>query len=112
MHATTQVGSVGVRQCPFCGKPIKQNLDRCPLCREAIPEIRVSRPARPGGGGQIRRGLLGMLLALVIYYFASGSSGMDIPFIIQPMVTVYLAPLLFLASLSLSLYGVFRAVQS
>jgi hypothetical protein len=53
-----------------------------------------------------------MLLALIIYYFASGSSGMDIPFIIQPIVATYLAPLLFLASLTLSLYGLFRTLQS
>jgi hypothetical protein len=65
-----------------------------------------------GGGGEIRRGLLGMLLAVVIYYFASGSSGMDIPFIIQPVVTTYLAPILFLVSLGLSIYGLFKALQS
>ncbi|HXN23498.1 MAG TPA: hypothetical protein VOA41_12225 [Candidatus Dormibacteraeota bacterium] len=111
MPAATEASSVGVRRCPYCGKSIKQNLDRCPICREAIPEIRLSRAARQGGG-EIRRGLLGMLLALIIYYFASGSSGMDIPFIIQPFVSTYLAPLLFLASLSLSIYGLFRALQS
>lgn len=111
MQASTEVASIGVRRCPYCGKPIKQNLDRCPLCREAIPEIHLSRPLRRGGG-EIRRGLLGMLLALVVYYFASGSSGMDIPFIVQPVVTVYFAPILFLASLSLSLFGVFKTIQS
>lgn len=111
MLASTEVQSAGVSRCPFCGKPIKKNLDRCPICREAIPEIRLSRPERRGGG-EIRRGLLGMLLAVLIYYFASGSSGMDIPFIVQPMVTIYLAPILFLASLSLSLFGVFKAMQS
>lgn len=53
-----------------------------------------------------------MLLGLIVYYFASGSSGMDIPFIIQPIIATYLAPLLFLVSLSLSLYGVFKAIRS
>ena len=46
-----------------------------------------------------------MLLAAVIHYFAGGYSAMQLPYPIQPVVTVYLAPVLFLGGLGLSLYG-------
>jgi hypothetical protein len=46
-----------------------------------------------------------MLLAAVIHFFAGGYSAMELPFPIQPVVTVYLAPLLFLSGLGLTLYG-------
>jgi hypothetical protein len=57
------------------------------------------------GRKKIRQGLLYMLLAAVIHYFAGGYSAMQLPYPIQPVVTVYLAPLLFLGGLGLSLYG-------
>ena len=46
-----------------------------------------------------------MLLAAVIHYFAGGYSAMELPYPIQPVVTVYLAPVLFLGGLGLCLYG-------
>ncbi|MGA2901351.1 MAG: hypothetical protein ABSF40_14055 [Candidatus Acidiferrales bacterium] len=96
------------RQCPYCGQPVHDSLAECPYCHETIPELRAAAPApeRPDvGRTKIRRGLLCMLLAAVIHFFAGGYSAMKLPFPIQPVVTIYLAPLLFLAGLGLSLYG-------
>jgi hypothetical protein len=42
-----------------------------------------------------------MFLAAVIYYFAGGHSLMSLPFPIDPIVTVYISPLLFLNGLGL-----------
>jgi hypothetical protein len=97
---------VPTRQCPYCGKLISDHLLECPYCHETIPEIRVSAPVRSNAGRRkIRQGLLYMLLAAVIHFFAGGYSAMELPFPIQPVVTVYLAPLLFLSGLGLTLYG-------
>jgi hypothetical protein len=93
------------RQCAYCGKLVSSNLIHCPHCRETLPEIRKAQAASVGKRGQIRRGLLYMLLAAVIHYFAGGYSAMDLPFPIDPVVTVYLSPLLFLGGLGLTLYG-------
>ncbi len=94
------------RQCPYCGKLVSDYLAECPHCHEAIPELRAAAPPRSDvGRRKIRQGLLYMLLAAVIHYFAGGYSAMKLPFPIQPVVTVYLAPVLFLGGLGLSLYG-------
>lgn len=99
---------VPTRQCPYCGQLVHDSLAECPHCHETIPELRADAPASRRsdvGRRKVRRGLLCMLLAAVIHYFAGGYSGMQLPFPIQPVVTVYLAPLLFLAGLGLALYG-------
>jgi hypothetical protein len=97
---------VATRQCPYCGKLVSDYLTDCPYCHEAIPGIRAAAPRRAGfGSAKIRQGLLYMLLAAVVHYFAGGYSAMALPFPIQPIVTIYLAPLLFLSGLGLSLYG-------
>lgn len=94
------------RQCPYCGKLVSDYLPECPYCHEAIPELRGAAPLRSDvGRRKIRQGLLCMLLAAVIHYFAGGYSAMELPFPIQPLVTVYLAPVLFLGGLGLSLHG-------
>ena len=96
------------RQCPYCGQPVHGSLAECPHCHETIPELRADAPAprrSEAGRRTIRRGLLCMLLAAVIHYFAGGYSAMQLPYPIQPVGTVYLAPLLFLGGLGLSLYG-------
>ena len=101
------------RLCPFCGKPVAAHLTQCPFCREAIPEVRVDRPAYAKlGRAKMRQGLLYMLLAGIVYYFAAGYSGLKLPVAIPPQVTTYLAPLLFLAGLGLALYGVFLQMRS
>jgi len=47
-----------------------------------------------------------MLLAGVIYYFAAGhAKPLQLPVVVQPVVFNYLAPLLFLGGLGLTLYG-------
>jgi hypothetical protein len=108
-------GSVEIaalRQCPFCGVPISRKLIQCPACRETLPEIRQTNAipvvAKRGCDPQIiRRGLLYMLLAAVIHYFAGGYSAMNLPYPVTPIVTVYLSPLLFLSGLGLAFYGLF-----
>jgi len=75
------------------------HLSRCPFCREEIPEPRdaVGQFAAKGRV-KIRRGLLYMLLAGIIHYFAAGYSGMRLPVEIPSLVTHYLTPLLFFSA--------------
>lgn len=104
---------MGMRQCAFCGKRIAAHLNQCPFCREMVPQVRLSRGWGTGGRTQIRRGLLYMLLAGVIYYFAGGyAKPLELPVAIQPVVYTYLAPLLFLGGLGLTLYGLFLRFKS
>ncbi len=100
------------RQCPFCGMALPDRLKQCPYCRETIPEIRATKPYNPEGRKKIRQGLLYMLMAAVIYYFAGGYSAWQLPVTIQPMVTSFLSPLLFLSGLGLSLYGFYVRIKS
>lgn len=97
------------RQCPFCGKSISIHLKQCAFCRETLPSNsrKSSEPSDREGGRQIRRGLLYMLLAAVIGYFAGGFSAFRLPIPILPIVTRYLSPLLFLSGLGLAIYGYF-----
>jgi hypothetical protein len=104
-----QVGTTQV--CPYCGKLQRGNRPQCSHCRETLPEIRIFRVAAVAKRGQIRRGLLYMLLAAVIHYFASGYSAMDLPFPIVPVVAVYLSPLLFSGGLGLTLYGFYWRIK-
>jgi hypothetical protein len=60
----------------------------------------------------MRRGLLYMLLAGVIHYFAAGYSGVALPVAVPSMVTQYLTPILFLCGASLGLYGVYLRARS
>ena len=104
-----QVGTT--RQCPYCGKLLPISRSQCPHCRETLPEMRIVRAASVAKRSQIRRGLLYILLAAVIHYFAGGYSAMDLPFPIAPVVTVYLSPLLFLGGLGLTLYGFYLRIR-
>ena len=102
-----------MRQCAFCGKRIAAHLHQCPFCREMVPQVQLSRAPSGAGRLPIRRGLLYMLLAGVIYYFAAGyAKPLEIPVTIQPAVTNYLVPLLFLGGLGLTLYGVILKAKS
>jgi hypothetical protein len=96
---------VTARQCPYCGKLLSDHLTQCPYCREAISEVCLASPRRSDGRRKIRQGLLYMLLAAVIHYFAGGYSAMELTFPIAQVVTFYLSPLLFLSGLGLVLYG-------
>jgi len=53
-----------------------------------------------------------MLLAGVIQYFAGGYSNFTVPVGVPPIVTAYLAPLVFLSGLSLLLYGYYLRAKS
>lgn len=104
------------RTCVYCGRPFAAHLNRCPFCREAVPEVRLSRvsgPGGPDGRAQIRHGLLYMFLAAVIHYFAAGySAPLQVPVFVLPLVTDYLTPLLFLGGLGLALYGLYLRIKS
>jgi hypothetical protein len=101
------------RTCVYCGKPFASHLNRCPFCREAVPEVQLSRVQGPDGGVQIRRGLLYMFLAAVIHYFAAGyAAPLEVPVFVVPLVTNYLTPLLFLGGLGLALYGFYLRIKS
>jgi hypothetical protein len=96
------------RQCPHCGKDVFDRMTQCPYCREAlpaVPQIRGDGARSAEGRGKIRQGLLCVLLGGVVHYFAGGYSLMQLPFPIQPIVTVYLSPLLLLSGLGLSFFG-------
>jgi hypothetical protein len=100
------------RQCTYCGKSVPAHLKQCPFCREMIPEVHLSRRGGADGRREIRRGLLYMLLAAVIYYFAGGYSALNPPFPLNPVVTVYLSPVVFLGGLGLLLYGVYLRMRA
>jgi len=95
------------RQCPYCGRSVMDTRTECPHCHAAIPQIEVTKRRDTHSDSEIRKGLLYVLLAAVIHYFAAGYSPLEVPFPIQPIVTVYLSPLLFLGGLGLALHGYF-----
>jgi hypothetical protein len=104
-----------LRRCSYCGKPMAAHLMQCPFCREAVPQVQLSRRSGPNGRQQIRRGLLYMLLGAVIHYFAAGYGEpfkIPLPVPVLPYVTHYLTPLLFLGGLGLALYGLFLKIRS
>jgi hypothetical protein len=110
---TVQGQSGESKPCVYCGKPVPLQVGQCPSCREAVPEKRVLRRRDgPDGKRELRRGLLYMLLALVIHYFAGGYSAMQLPYPINPIATVYLSPVLFFGGLGLSFYGIYLRVRS
>ena len=106
---------MATRQCPHCGKEVFDRMTQCPYCREAlgtVPQIRGDSVRDAEGRGMIRQGLLCILLAAVVHYFAGGYSAMELPFPIQPIVTVYLSPLLFLSGLGLSTFGLYVRLRA
>lgn len=112
-RATTQ------RQCPFCGASMPKSYKQCLACRETMPPaeaidhaINKPVPAPKSQGGHLRQGLLCMLLAGVIRYFAGGYAAMQLPFAISALVTIYFAPALFLLGLGLILRGMFSRSES
>jgi len=113
MAVSLQNQSVQTRPCVFCGKSMLAHLNRCPHCREDVPRVQLaSRPPTTAGRLQIRRGLLYMLLAGVIQYFAGGYSSFAVPVGVPPIVTAYLAPVVFLSGLGLLIYGFYLRAKS
>ena len=106
MTTTTGSAALKFRQCGFCGRMSPIGLAECPHCHETFPELPQVRKRPRSDGGQLRRGLLYMMLAGVIHYFAAGYSSMRLPIDIPPMVTQYMTPALFLLGLAFGLYGI------
>jgi hypothetical protein len=101
------------RPCPFCGKAVPARLNNCPFCREAIQDVRVGgRAYAKEGRDKMRRGLLYMLLAGIIHYFAGGYSSFQLPVTVPGFVTQYLTPLLFLGGVGFELYGIYLYLRS
>ena len=108
-----------LRECPFCGASVSRALLQCSSCRETMPpasaiEQAISRPASvpKSQGSHLRQGLLCMLLAGVIRYFAGGYTAMSLPFAVSSLVTIYFAPTLFLLGLGLIVRGFFSRSKS
>lgn len=101
------------RKCPFCGKPVPGKLNHCPFCREAIPDVKVgSRYSDSEGRQKMRRGLLYMLMAGIIYYFAGGYGAWKSPIPVPAFVNQYFTPLLFFGGMGLALYGLYVRMRS
>ncbi|MGH9862031.1 MAG: hypothetical protein ACRD35_01260 [Candidatus Acidiferrales bacterium] len=97
------------RQCPYCGRLLLPDATTCPFCHETLLEAgHHSVHFRSAAGAtQIRRGLLYILLAGVLYYFAGGYSTFALPSNITWLLTQWALPLLFLGGLGLAIYGVY-----
>ena len=81
---------------------------------DGLPRVRESRrqDISQESSGMIRRGLLYMLLAAVLFYFAGGYNPMEFPLnVIPPVLDIYL-PLLFLGGLGMVLLAVIRRPRS
>jgi hypothetical protein len=112
MAVSLQNQALQTRPCVFCGKSMLAHLNRCPHCREDVPRVQLSARPRTGGRVPIRRGLLYMLLAGVIQYFAAGYSSFTLPIAVPPIITTYLAPVVFLSGLGLLTYGFYERAKS
>ena len=112
MAVSLQNQAVQTRPCVFCGKSILAHLERCPHCREDVPRVQLSSRPRTGGRLLIRRGLLYMLLAGVIQYFAAGYSSLTLPIPVPPVVATYLAPFVFLSGVGLLIFGLYQRAKS
>ncbi|HMD08661.1 MAG TPA: hypothetical protein VKH63_14065 [Candidatus Acidoferrum sp.] len=100
------------RPCAYCGKPVPARMNRCPYCREEVSEVRLSSRTGRDGRREVRRGLIYMLLGAVIHYFAGGYSALTLPYPLNPVVTVYLSPVVFLGGLGMCLYGIYLRMRS
>lgn len=99
------------RQCGNCGKYLAAELSRCPYCREPLFVHSTQNyhfPQSEVGKGDVRRGLLYMLLAGVLYYFAAGYSPLEFPARISQFALDWALPLLFLAGMGLMTYGIYQ----
>src|SRR5881296_3624418 len=102
------------RQCVYCGMQVPSGQMRCPECREEVARISLRPRPQPEKRGEIRRGLLYMLLAGVIHYFAAGYADpikIPLPAPVLPLLTQYGTPLLFLGGLGLAFYGVLLRIR-
>jgi hypothetical protein len=112
MAVSLQNQALATRPCVFCGKSVLTRLNRCPYCREDIPKVQLSSRPRTGGRLEIRRGLLYMLLAGVIQYFAAGYTPFTLPVQVPAVVTACLAPVVFVSGVGLVIYGFYVRAKS
>jgi hypothetical protein len=114
MSGFSRARNEGMQQCIHCGRQIRRHLRQCPYCREAQAENRPSSTAAPGiqTQGRLRSGLLLMMLSAVVHYFAGGYSLLVLPNEISSPLLSYLAPLLFLGGLAMSLWAFFLRVRA
>ena len=105
---------MGSRQCPFCGKIIRDYLRECSFCHENLPPVaRMASVAAPAeeGRSELRRGLLYMLGVAVIYYFLSPASPVKLTVPFAPLLLRADLPIFFLVSIGFALYGLFHFVR-
>jgi len=95
------------RQCPYCGRAVLNTRTECPHCHATIPRIELTEHRDVHSDSEVRKGLLYVLLAAVVHYFAAGYSSFQVPYPVQPLLTICLTPLLFLGGLGLALHGYF-----
>ena len=103
-----------VRNCVYCGKPLPERGEQCPHCREAVPKVRLGpAPTSPPSAksGQMRRGILYLVLGLVVHFIALRSDSLNLPFSVHPAVG-YLSAMLILGGIGLALYGFFSRVTA
>jgi hypothetical protein len=102
------------QQCIHCGKQIRRNSPRCPYCREEQAGVRPLAVAsrKTHTAGNFRSGLLLMLLAAAVHYFAGGYSPLVLPEEISSPLLTYLAPVLFVSGLVMSLWAFFQRVRA
>src|SRR6202008_5045955 len=112
MAVSLQNQALATRPCVFCGKSMLAHLARCPHCREDIPKVQLASRERTGGRIEIRRGLLYMLLAGVIQYFAAGYSPLTLPFSVPHLVTSTLAPVVILSGFGVITYGFYSRAEA
>jgi hypothetical protein len=96
---------MNTRQCPYCGMSVAAVRTECPHCHAVLPEIQVTQRRNMHADTEIRKGLLYVLMAALINYFAGGYSAMQSPLPIEPIVTTCLSPLIFLGGIGLALHG-------
>ena len=108
MRNSSERQITGMRQCGYCGKYAAATRTECPHCHELFPELPATSRRRTQSGGEIRRGVLYMILAGVIHYFAGGYSHLDLPIPVSTIVPLYLTPLLFFGGLGFVVYGLLR----
>lgn len=104
---------MGSRQCPFCGKMIRDTLRECSFCHENLPPVprTVSASTSRRGKFELRRGLLYMLGVAVIYYFLSSNSPVKLTVPFTPLLLNDVLPIFFAVSLGFALYGLFHFVR-
>ena len=105
MPSADHSSTATLRQCPHCGKFAAAYRSECPACHESFTKMPVKFVPRDEKKNGVRRGLLCMLFATAVHYLLGGYLSVTLPFAVSPLVTAYLAPVLFLAGLALVIRG-------